>query len=580
MQDAPTSTAEAHRFLEKAVEELSTLSIESQQADWVYNTYITLDSEALAAKSQSRVIQKTVEFAKQSMRLSRQALPASVVRQLELLRLSLPLITPSDPHEADELTRTVAAMTGHYGRATFRPKGADGPLDIQGLSRLLGASREPAALQDAWEGWHATATPIRAQFGRYVELANRGSRELGFADTGAMWRSKYEMPPDSFAREVDRLWEQVQPLYRKLHAYVRRRLLEHYGPEVVPERGPIPAHLLGNMWAQSWEYTFPLIAPRDHDPGVDLTEALRARGVDALGMVKFGERFFSSLQFEPLPPSFWERSMFHKPKDREVVCHASAWDLDFLDDLRIKMCIEITGEDFRTIHHELGHNYYQRAYKAQPFLFRDGAHDGFHEAIGDAIALSVTPEYLQRAGLIDSVPGPEKDVGLLLQAALEKVAFLPFGLLIDQWRWKVFAGEITPAEYNRTWWELKRKYQGVAPPGPRTEEQFDPGAKFHVAANVPYMRYFLAHILQFQFHRAMARAIGWNGPLHRCSIYGEPEAGRRLRAMLEVGQSQPWPEALALATDERTMDARAVLDYFAPLSAWLDRETASTHVGW
>jgi peptidyl-dipeptidase A len=421
---------------------------------------------------------------------------------------------------------------------------------------------------------------MRKDFVRYVELGNKGARELGYADMGAMWRSKYDMPPDAFARELDRLWDQVRPLYLSLHAYVRGRLREKYGPDAVPEKGPIPAHLLGNMWAQEWGNVGPLVAPRDAGPGYDLTARLKGKGVDPKEMVRYGERFFVSLGFAPLPASFWERSLFVKPRDREVVCHASAWDVDNVEDLRIKMCIEISAEDFRTIHHELGHNFYQRAYDKQPFLFRDSANDGFHEAIGDTIALSITPRYLKEIGLIEAEPDPSKDIGLLLEMALDKLAFLPFGLLVDQWRWKVFDGTVSPSGYNAAWWALREKYQGVSAPAPRSEADFDPGAKYHVAANVPYSRYFLADILQFQFHRALCRSAGYSGPLNRCSIYDNKEAGRRLQKVLEMGQSRPWPDALEALTGQREMDATAIADYFAPLKTWLDEQNAGRPVGW
>jgi peptidyl-dipeptidase A len=421
---------------------------------------------------------------------------------------------------------------------------------------------------------------MKKDFIRFVELQNKGARQLGFKDTGALWRSKYDMSPDAFTGELDRLWEQTRPLYLSLHAYVRKRLRGTYGPGLVPEKGPIPAHLLGNMWAQQWGNIEPLVAPLDADAGFDLTARLKEKKIDELEMVRYGERFFTSLGFEPLPKSFWERSLFVKPKDREVVCHASAWDVDNDSDLRIKMCIEITAEDFSTIHHELGHSFYQRAYNQKPFLFRDGANDGFHEAIGDTIALSVTPSYLKRIGLIDQEPDPSRDIGLLLRMALDKIAFLPFGLLVDQYRWKIFSGEITPENYNRAWWDLRLKYQGVAPPRTRTEDDFDAGAKYHVAANVPYARYFLAHILQFQFHRALCQAAGQTGPLNRCSIYGSKEAGARLATMLATGVSRPWPEAMEALTGSRRMDATAILDYFAPLQKWLDEQNKGVPVGW
>jgi peptidyl-dipeptidase A len=380
---------------------------------------------------------------------------------------------------------------------------------------------------------------MRDMYTRFVQLGNEGAVELGFSDLGAMWRSGYDMPPDEFATELDRLWDQVRPFYEALHCHVRAKLAEKYGEDVVPPGKPIPAHLLGNMWAQSWNNIYDLVAPGSSDPGFDLTERLKAEDVDPVGMVKYGERFFTSLGFDPLPDTFWERSLFTKPADREVVCHASAWDIDQVDDLRIKMCIQINEEDFSTIHHELGHNFYQRAYNTQPPLYRGSANDGFHEGIGDTIALSVTPEYLVEVGLLDSAPDAGADLGLLMRMALDKIAFLPWGLLVDQWRWKVFSGEVGPDRYNQAWWELREKYQGVAAPVPRSEADFDPGAKYHIPANTPYTRYFLADILQFQFHKGLCDAAGYEGPLNRCSIYGNAEAGKRLATMLEMGRSRP-----------------------------------------
>ena len=556
------------------------LAIETSRAEWIQATYITDDTQALASRTYARLIAETVGLAKEATRMGPALAAPVLARKAMLLRNSLPLIAPSDAAEARELTETVTAMQATYSKGTYQPAGAKEPLDLQALSHRLGESRSIGELEELWSGWHRVARPMRPQFARYVELANRGAREVGFADTGAMWRSKYDMSPAEFAEDVERVWQQVKPLYTALHAYVRAKLRAQYGSEAVPADGPIPTHLLGNMWAQSWEYVLPIVGPSGDAPAFDLTDILRRRGTTAPDMVRFAEKFFVSLGFDALPPSFWERSLLVRPRDREVVCHASAWDIDYDDDLRIKMCIDITGEDFQTIHHELGHNYYQRAYRRQPFLFRDSANDGFHEAVGDTIGLSVTPEYLVQVGLLDRAPEPSKDLGLLLRTALEKIAFIPFGYLIDRWRWDVFSGAVGPERYNASWWELKRKYQGVAPPGTRSEEEFDPGAKFHVAANVPYMRYFLAHILQFQFHRALARIVDWNGPLHRCSIYGNRDAGARLIEMLSMGVSRPWPEALFALTGERRVDASAMMEYFAPLVSFLEKETRDVPVGW
>ncbi len=574
----PPTLAEARAFIERAQAKLLDLAVQGARADWVKSTFITDDTEILAAKADEQAIAATMQLAKESTRFNGVKMPDSLARQFKLLRLSLTLAAPSNPKESQELTEIASQMEGMYGKGKYCPA-PDKCLDLDDLSRILRTSTNPKDLLDAWRGWHTISPPIRPLFQKYIELGNKGARELGFADMGAMWRSKYDMPPDAFTAEVDRLWEQVRPLYLSLHAYVRAKLREKYG-DVVPASGPIPAHLLGNMWAQEWENIYPLVAPKDADPGYDLTAILQSKKTQPLDMVRYGERFFTSLGFAPLPKTFWERSLFVKPRDRDVVCHASAWDVDQVDDLRIKLCIEINAENFSTIHHELGHNFYQRAYNRQPFLFRDGANDGFHEAIGDTIALSVTPEYLQKIGLLSSVPDSSKDLGLLLYKALEKVAFLPFGLTIDKWRWQVFSGQISPEKYNQTWWALRLKYQGIAPPVARSESDFDPGAKYHVPANFPYARYFLADILQFQFHRSLAKIAGCGGALNRCSIYDSKTAGGRLNDMLSMGASEPWPKALETLTGQKQMDATAILDYFAPLKKWLDEQNQGKPIGW
>jgi peptidyl-dipeptidase A len=577
--DPKPTPEEARKFIDEAEQKLLSLNVDSARADWIKATYITDDSEAVSALLDERAIAATVDYAKKSTRFDGLKLDPVTARKIKLLKLSLTIATPADPKESEELTRIASSMEGTYGKGKYCPGGPDTCKDLEQLSKILAESRDPNELKDVWIGWHAISRPIRKDFVRYVELANKGARQLGFKDNGAMWRSKYDMEADDFAKELDRLWEQVKPLYLSLHAYVRSRLREKYG-DLVPAAGPIPAHLLGNMWAQDWSNIYPLVAPPNSTPAYDLTGLLKKKNMDWKQMVKTGEGFFTSLGFAPLPGTFWERSLFLRPKDREVVCHASAWDVDNVDDLRLKMCIQITGEDFLTVHHELGHNFYQRAYNKQPPLFRDSANDGFHEAIGDTIALSVTPDYLVKLGLLDKAPDASSDIGLLLNKALEKIAFLPFGLVIDQWRWRVFSGEIPPEKYNQTWWALRQKYQGIAPPVDRTEADFDPAAKYHVAGNVPYMRYFLADLLQFQFHRALSQTAGCTGPLNRCSIYGNQAAGAKLNSMLEMGVSRPWQEALEKIAGTRQMDATAIRDYFAPLQKWLDEQNRGKPVGW
>lgn len=577
---AAQTADEAAAFIAETERELAELNLRANQAAWTAANFITVDTEAMSAEAQKNLAVAVQRRALAARRFDDVALPAETRRKLNVLKLGLTAPPPGNPEEAAELTRKQVSMEADYGRGEVCRPGSE-CQDIGDITRLMASNRDPAALLDAWRGWHAVGAPMRDRYARFVELSNKGARELGHPNTGAMWRSQYEMDPDSFAAEVDRLWEQVRPLYESLHAYVRTRLVEQYGADVVDADGMIPAHLLGNIWAQEWGNVYPLVAPRNtQGTGFDLTELIRARNLDAVQMTRFGEQFFTSLGFDSLPATFWERSLLTQPQDREVVCHASAWDIDDAEDIRIKMCIEPTGEDFVTIHHELGHNFYQRAYRVQPPLFRNGANDGFHEAIGDAIALAITPEYLVQVGLLDQAPAAAADTALLLRQAMDRVAFLPFGLLVDKWRWGVFSGEIPPARYNAAWWELRNRYQGVAAPVARSEADFDPGAKYHIPGNTPYMRYFLARVLQFQFYRALCREAGYTGPLHRCTFYGSEAAGARLQRMLETGTSQPWQQTLYEMTGERQMDAGAMMEYFAPLKAWLDRQNAGHPVGW
>lgn len=594
--DAAQPTAqEAHEFIEAAQKRLETLGKKASRAGWVQNNFITVDTQKIAADAQSDFAAAVTELARGARRFDALQLSYDDARKLKLLKLQLSAPAPDNPAEREELSTLSSSLEGDYGKGKYcrdaeEPRAARGErplrpneprcLDINQASNILASSRDPNELLDVWQGWHRVGAPMRERYSRFVELSNKGARELGFADTGVLWRSNYDMPPDAFTAEVDRLWAQVQPLYTSLHTYVRSKLAAKYGSGVLPADGMLPAHLLGNMWAQDWSNIYPLVAAPASGEGYDLTAALKRRKVDERGMVRYAESFFTSLGYQPLPAAFWERSLFTKPADREVVCHASASGWDAPEDVRIKMCIEINAEDFQVVHHELGHDYYALLYSKQPYLYRDAAIDAFHEAIGDVIALSATPGYLKQIGLIDRVPSEKGDLEYLLNTALSKVAFLPFGAVIDQWRWKVFSGEIKPADYNNAWWQLRNKYQGVSAPLARTESDFDPGAKYHVPANTPYTRYFLSNILQFQFHRALCKEAGYTGPLHRCSIYGNKTAGAKLASMLEMGSSRPWPEALAMLNGESAMDATAIIDYFAPLKTWLDEQNRGAKRGW
>jgi len=577
----PPQTDDPEEFVVEMEVQLLDLWVKRERASWVQSNFITEDTEKIAADALKDVIAATVELAAQAAYFEGKPMSDETARKLRRLKTSLTMVAPSDAALQAELAEITTGMESLYGKGTYCSDERGGEcLDLGTMETILAKSRDPSELLDLWTGWRSISPPIRPMYERFAELANAGARELGFSDLGELWRSNYDMDADAFAIEVDRLWDQVRPLYEALHCHVRARLNATYGSDAVALDEPIPAHLLGNMWSQSWGNIYDLVSPDSSDPGFDLTEILRRRGIDEREMVRYGEQFFTSLGFEPLPDTFWERSLFTKPQDRAVVCHASAWDIDGVDDLRIKMCIKINAEDFVTVHHELGHNFYQRAYNKQSPLHQDSAHDGFHEGIGDTIALSITPEYLVEVGLLDELPSTSGDLGLLMRMALDKLAFLPFGLVVDQWRWKVFSGEIGPDAYNAGWWDLRTKYQGIRPPVVRSEADFDPGAKYHVPANTPYTRYFLAHILQFQFHRSLCELAGYEGPLHQCSIYGNEAAGKALRDMLAMGASKPWPYALEALTGQREMDATAIVDYFAPLMGWLEDQNEGRRCGW
>jgi peptidyl-dipeptidase A len=576
---APKETAD--QFVERLNRELTELGREQAAAGWAYATFINMDTEFLNAKATERGLEyfsNAVEAAKQ---YENQKLSPATARTLLLLKLGVAAPAPKDPAKRAELAAITSKMEGMYGAAKYCPKGPESCKDQEQLTDVIANSRNYDELTEAWTGWHSTARPLRKEYVRFVELANEGAGELGFKDLGAMWRSGYDMPPDDFTKEAARLWGQVKPLYDSLHCYVRGKLQKTYGKDRVPDGKPIPAHLLGNMWAQQWGEIYPLVEPYHGVTDLDISGALKKQKYDAVRMTQSAEAFYVSLGFPKLPQTFWERSLLTKPRDRDVQCHASAWHMDGKEDVRIKQCIEPTQEHLRTVYHELGHLFYDLSYNQQPYMFQGAAHDGFHEAIGDTVNLSMTPSYLHQIGLIGDVKrSPEATINQQMQLALDKVAFLPFGKLIDEWRWRVFDGEVKPENYNAAWWQLREQYQGVGAPVARTEEDFDPGAKYHVPANTSYTRYFLSYILQFQFHRALCEAAGNKGPLYECSVYGNTEAGKRFREMLALGQSQPWQDTLEKLTGTRQMDASAILDYFAPLQAWLKEQNQGQTCGW
>ncbi len=586
----PATPAGADAFVAQTNRELKELWTTAERAAWVKSNFITHDTEQMAAHEHEKVLEYTARRIKEAQRFEKvQGLSPDTKRMLYLLKYSAGIPAPSDATKRKRLAEITTQLESMYGKGKtcspkFKGHGVDKTsecLTLQDLSKLLSKSRNYDLLLEAWKGWRSISPPMRPLYQEMVSLGNEGARELGFRDVSDIWKGGYDMSAESFHKEMDRLWVEVKPLYEKLHCFARGRLRTKYGKDKIAEKAPIPAHLLGNMWAQEWGGLYKEMEPYPGKGEADMTKQLVAKKYDALKMVKLGEGFFTSLGMDPLPKTFYERSLFLKPKDREVECHASAWDVNMEGDLRIKMCIEVNHEDLVTIHHELGHNYYFHYYKHLPVLYQAGANDGFHEGIGDTLALSVTPGYLAKVGLIAKAPSDAKaELNVLMQRALEGIAFLPFGKMIDEWRWDVFSGKTPPSKYNEAWWALRKKYQGIVPPAARSENDFDPGAKYHIPSNVPYTRYFIARILQYQFHRALCKVAGHTGPLHTCSIHGNKAAGEKMIAMLKLGASEPWPEALKAMTGQSRMDATAIIDYYKPLIEWLDAQNKGQQCGW
>ncbi|UKE46283.1 MULTISPECIES: M2 family metallopeptidase [Xanthomonas translucens group] len=603
----------ADQFVARINEEYRALLPELTSAQWLSITYINGDSERLVSKANARWLTTLNGWIAQAKRYEGKPMSADSARALQLLKLMTAMPAPRDPAKLAELATLASKMEGAYGAAAYCSGEGDAHRcrQLGELEDVLRRSRDYGQQLDAWQGWHGTAQPLRQDYRRFVELVNEGAREMGYADTGAMWRSGYDMPPAQIAAETDRLWAQVKPLYEQLHCYTRGKLDAEYGKDKGEVAGGLlPAHLLGNMWQQDWSNLWDLLQPYPGAGSLDITDTLEKQYQSNLGaalarrngdtspearfmaqrdaqlqsakqMTERAQDFYTSLAMPKLPDSYWARSQFIKPLERNVVCHASAWDMDMAGDVRTKMCIQPNEEDFTTIYHELGHLYYDLAYNPLPPLFQGGANDGFHEAIGDTIVLAMTPHYLHSIGLVEA---PQRSREALINAqmrmALSKVAFLPFGLMIDRWRWGVFDGSIAPEHYNQAWWELKARYQGVAPPTPRGEDFFDPGAKYHVPGNTPYTRYFLSHILQFQFYKGLCDAAGYNGPLYECSFYGNKEAGQKFWSMLQRGGSQPWQQTLKELTGNDKLDAAPLLEYFAPMQEWLKQQNQGQMCGW
>uniref|UniRef100_UPI00358E57EB angiotensin-converting enzyme isoform X2 n=1 Tax=Myxine glutinosa TaxID=7769 RepID=UPI00358E57EB len=580
--DKITDIKETEEFLAQFNTTAEEIIYKYSDAYWTYNTNITDYNDQLQQKAYQQWANNTKEYGLRTQQFDKGAFQdESIRRQLEKISLIGSAALPNA--DLKEFSAVISRMETTYSVAKVCWNGDQDCLSLEpDITGIMAMSHDYNELEYAWEGWrNASGRKMRQDYMRYVELSNEAARLNGFPDNGALWRSYYETT--TFEADIEQIYKELQPLYLNLHAYVRRKLVDTYGLNHINTKGPIPAHLLGNMWAQSWINIYDLVVPYPSAPQIDATPAMQKQKWNATHMFHIADEFFTSLNLIPMPQEFWDKSMLTKPNDgREVVCHPSAWDFGNRKDFRIKMCAVVNMDDLVTIHHEMGHIEYFMQYKDQPVPFRDGANPGFHEAIGDVLALSVsTPKHLKEIGLLEKVDDNEdSEINFLLKMALDKIAFLPFAYLMDQWRWKVFDGRISSNDFNKQWWNLRLKYQGVCSPTPRTENDFDPGAKYHIPSDVSYIRYFISFVIQFQFHKAMCDEAGHVGPLHKCDVYRSKAAGDLMADMMRLGSSKPWQDAMEKITGQRNMSAKSLLEYFQPLTTWLKKENENEVLGW
>ncbi|KAH9492522.1 hypothetical protein Btru_046311 [Bulinus truncatus] len=569
---------EAEKFLSEYDKEAQILKFQASEAEFNYESNLTEYNKNVSLQRQLSKAEFDLRKQKESWSYNVTGMTESIRRQFRFVR-DIGANAQPNKTKLEKLKQSRLDMQSIYGKGEVCLKEKCLPLEPD-LTQLMASSGDYDELLAVWTKWRdVTGKKMKTIFSEYVDLYNEAVRISCFKDAGEYWRSWYDSP--TFEEDIANLYAQIRPLYEQLHAYVRKKLQQKYKHVKFPSSGHIPAHILGNMWAQEWTNIIKDVVPYKDKPTVDVTDELKKQGYTAMKIFETADSFFGSLGLIKMVPEFWKNSIIEKQNGTDMVCHATAYDLYNGKDFRIKMCTDITQEDLVTVHHEMGHVEYYMQYKDHPIVFRDGANNGFHEAIGDVMALSVqTPEHLHKINLLKDLPtDSETDINFLMKMALEKVAFLPFGYLIDLWRWSVFSGKTTSENYTNDWWKLRCRLQGVYPPVKRSSDDFDPGAKYHIPSDTPYIRYFISFIIQFQFHKAACQAAGYRGPLHRCDIYNNTDAGKQIGNMLKLGASRPWPDAMEVITGQRKMDASALLEYFHPLLEFLKKENGD-EFGW
>ncbi|XP_008937519.1 PREDICTED: angiotensin-converting enzyme 2 [Merops nubicus] len=576
-------TQQAQMFLEEFNWRAESISYESSLASWNYNTNITEET----AQKMNEANAKWSMFYDEA---SRNAIQNATTR-LQIQALQDRGSSVLSPEKYNRLSTVLNTMSTIYSTGTVCKinKPSECLVLEPGLDAIMANSTDYQERLWAWEGWRAgVGRMMRPLYEEYVELKNEVAKLNGYSDYGDYWRANYEADypeeykysRDQLIEDVEKTFEQIKPLYQQLHAYVRHRLEQVYGPKLISPTGCLPAHLLGDMWGRFWTNLYALTVPYPAKPNIDVTSAMVQKKWDAMKIFKSAEAFFTSIGLYRMTDGFWRNSMFTEPTDnRKVVCHPTAWDLG-KNDYRIKMCTKVTMDDFLTVHHEMGHIEYDMAYSEQPYLLRGGANEGFHEAVGEIMSLSAaTPQHLKSLDLLEPTfqEDEETEINFLLKQALTIVGTMPFTYMLEKWRWMVFRGEITKQE---RWWKVKREIVGVVEPIPHDETYCDPAVLFHVANDYSFIRYYTRTIYQFQFQEALCKAANHTGPLHTCDITNSITAGQKLRRLLELGRSKPWTEALESVTGEKYMNAAPLLHYFEPLYKWLQKNNSGRYIGW
>jgi len=585
--------SQAADFIAKAELELQVITISSTFDEWDYATNINEETKKKKTKSSEEYSKLSKKLGKEAQSFDlNQIQDYDVKRKLNMLKNIGTAALPEDKlSEFLDLTTSMAEMYSTAKVPSRDNRRHQLSLEPE-VSEVMARSRDPEELRYYWEQWRrATGERMGDQYRQYIDLYNEAATLNGFSDASQMKVDPYESA--TFQQEMEATWQGLKPLYEQLHAYVRHKLHRYYGDRVMEATGAMPAHILGNMWAQQWNNIADLVKPYPDKPSIDVTEAMVKQGWTPKVMFEKADDFFQSLGLRRVPAEFWSGSMIERPEDgREVICHASAWDFYNAKDFRIKQCTRVTQEDFITVNHEMGHIQYQMQYSNLSHLYRDGANPGFHEGVADILSLAVdTGTYYQKLGLLSpdlDISDEETNINILFDMALKRVAFLPFAYLVDKYRWDLYSGRVAREDMNCHWWKLRSEIQGLRPPSQRSSAQFDAGSKFHVAADIGYVRYFTAFIYEFQFYRELCLASGKyvpgdpSKPLHQCNFYGSKAAGAKLREMLRMGASRPWKEVMEVMTGEPRMDTAAIREYFRPLEAWLEAENTrhGVRVGW